>query len=70
MIFRDCYGNIIEINKSDYKNDYLYYTKIMNIKSNIIDQYQCEKIIKPLNKNNFFNSNSKQSIDKLLKEFN
>ena len=68
MIFRDYNGNIIEINKSDYKNDFLYYTKIMNIKSKIIDQYQCEKIINSLNKKEKY-FNSKQSIYKLLKEF-
>jgi hypothetical protein len=32
MLFRNISGDIIEINKYDYINDYIYYTKIMEIK--------------------------------------
>lgn len=32
MIFRDYLGKIIEINRLDFKNDKLYYNKIMQIK--------------------------------------
>jgi len=31
MIFRKSDGTLIEINLYDFKNDYLYYTKIMSI---------------------------------------
>jgi hypothetical protein len=30
MLFRNKEGNLIEINKYDYKNDIIYYNKIMN----------------------------------------
>jgi hypothetical protein len=32
MLFRNISGDIIELNKYDYINDYIYYTKIMEIK--------------------------------------
>jgi len=32
MIFRTNIGKLIEINKHDYKNDLLYFKKIMEIK--------------------------------------
>jgi hypothetical protein len=32
MIFRDNNGNLIELNRYDFKNDKLYYQKIMEIK--------------------------------------
>jgi len=32
MLFRDINGNLVEINRHDYKNDKLYYQKIMEIK--------------------------------------
>ena len=34
MIFRTITGELIEINKYDFKNDILYYQKIMEIKQN------------------------------------
>ena len=34
MLFRSINGNLIEINKYDYKNDQLYYEKIMEIMFN------------------------------------
>ena len=33
MLFRTIEGELIEINKYDFKNDKLYYEKIMNIKN-------------------------------------
>ena len=32
MIFRDANGKLVEINRSSFKNDLLYYKKIMEIK--------------------------------------
>ena len=32
MIFRENNGNLIELNRYDFKNDKLYYQKIMEIK--------------------------------------
>ena len=32
MLFRDINGNLIELNRYDFKNDTLYYQKIMEIK--------------------------------------
>jgi len=33
MLFRTVTGELVEINKYDYKNDKLYYEKIMEIKN-------------------------------------
>jgi hypothetical protein len=32
MLFRDINGNLIELNRYDFKNDNLYYQKIVEIK--------------------------------------
>jgi len=32
MIFRNIDGNLLEIKKFDYKNDYVYYKKILELK--------------------------------------
>jgi hypothetical protein len=32
MLFRDSNGNLIELNRYDFKNDKLYYQKIMETK--------------------------------------
>jgi hypothetical protein len=32
MLFRKSDGTFIEINRGDYKNETLYYTKVMNLK--------------------------------------
>ena len=32
MLFRDSNGNLIELNRYDFKNDKVYYQKIMEIK--------------------------------------
>ena len=32
MLFRKSDGAFIEINRGDYKNETLYYTKVMNLK--------------------------------------
>jgi hypothetical protein len=37
MIFCQSNGNILIINKCDYKNDYIYYTQIYEIMSKCIN---------------------------------
>jgi len=32
MLFRNAQGKLIELNKYDYKNDHIYYKKIMQLK--------------------------------------
>ena len=62
MLFRNSDGFLVEINKCDYKNDHIYYNKIMKIKhvlntnTNINDTN--------MNKNTY----SKQAISRLLEE--
>ena len=57
MIFFDINGNIIEINKNDFTNDFLYYKKIYDLKihftKNMIDS-SC------LNDNKNLNGDMKQ----------
>lgn len=38
MLFRQKNGTFIEINRLDYKNDTLYYSKIMELKRNSLVQ--------------------------------
>jgi hypothetical protein len=35
MLFKNCHREFIEINKYDFKNDKLYYKKIMELKQSI-----------------------------------
>ena len=46
MLFRTIHGDLIEINKYDYKNDKLYYQKIMEIQNSFT------KLEKTLNNKN------------------
>lgn len=55
MLFRDVNGNLIELNRYDFKNDKLYYQKIMEIK----------KQFTKLNKSEYSNY-SKYVIQKLV----
>lgn len=57
MIFRDSNGELIEINRYHFKNDKLYYSKIMDIKK------QFTKSDKQKNVNSNINQNI---IDKLF----
>lgn len=49
MLFRNIYGQLVEINRYDYKNDAIYYTKIMELykvkitASNINSEYKTLK---------------------------
>jgi len=44
MIFRKFNGELIEINRYDFKNDKMYYEKIMEIKKQIINKAQTAKL--------------------------
>lgn len=43
MLFRNSDGFIIDIKKSDFKNDYIYYSTIMKIKTQTMPQPQSIK---------------------------
>ena len=36
MLFRKSDGTFIEINRGDYKNETLYYSKVMNLKKSFL----------------------------------
>lgn len=63
MIFRKFDGTLIEINRMDYKNDEIYYKKIMNAKS-------YNKSNKNLDNSSFSSSSSytKKIVSYLLEE--
>jgi len=61
MLFRDFDGNLIQLNRYDFKNDKLYYKKIMEIKQ------QSTKSNKDTNKNEYINY-SNYVINNTLKE--
>ena len=62
MLFRNSDGYLVEINRHDYKNDYIYYNKIMKIKHvlNTNTNINDTNIAK--------NTYSKQAISRLLEE--
>lgn len=59
MLFRKMDGTIVEINKCDYKNDDIYYTKIMEALA------KEPTSVKPNSKDSY----STQAIDRLLHLF-
>jgi hypothetical protein len=68
MIFRNNNGELIDIKRSDFKNDRLFYTKIMSVKSkkdtkqqNVQSAFMVKESSKPV-------IYSKQAIDKLMQE--
>jgi hypothetical protein len=61
MLFRKHDGSIIEVKKSDFKNDKLYYTFIMDIKIG-----RSVKDTPEVKEGKYY---SKQAIDNLLKTF-
>lgn len=68
MIFRNIDGTLIEIKKSDFKNDQLFYKKIMSIKvkkERKQQNVQSAFIVKESSKDVLY---SKQAIDKLMQE--
>jgi len=85
MLFRNSDGFIIEIKKSDFKNDCIYYSTLMKIKTQIIEKPVNQTKIKNKTKVEAFfsicdselnltqqpkcNFYSKQAINKLLGEF-
>lgn len=44
MLFRDINGNLIELNRYDFKNDKVYYQKIMEIKTQFTKSNKPEHI--------------------------
>jgi len=44
MLFRDINGNLIELNKYDFKNDKVYYQKIMEIKTQFTKSNKPEQL--------------------------
>jgi len=83
MLFRNSDGFIIEIKKSDFKNDYTYYSTLMKIKTQIIEK-PVNQIKNKTKMEAFFaicdselnltqqpkcNFYSKQAINKLMDEF-
>jgi len=52
MLFRTINGELIEINKYDFKNDKLYYEKIMNIKNPFTKMSSLTKLEKTFNNKN------------------
>lgn len=58
MIYRNIEGLLVEINKNNYKNDNLFYKKIMEIKIPFSKYHNVHNI----NKNNYTNL----LIDKLI----
>jgi hypothetical protein len=61
MLFRKHDGSILEVKKSDFKNDKLYYTFIMGIKT--------RRSVKDTHETKEGKYYSKQAIDNLLKSF-
>jgi hypothetical protein len=69
MLFRKYDGSIIEVKKTDFKNDKLYYTFIMNIKMNMDMDMKTGSSVKDTNEIKERRYYSKQAIDNLLKTF-
>ena len=63
MLFRDINGNLIELNRYDFKNDKVYYQKIMEIKKQFTKSNKNEQsnysnyVINQLLKETFNNKN-------------
>ena len=53
MLFRTVDGKFIEINKYDFKNDKLYYEKILSIKKPLVNEKPLAKLEKT-----FYNKNT------------
>jgi hypothetical protein len=68
MLFRNKDGTFIEIKRSQFNNDKLYYSKIMNVKTRKEKKYDIQSAfaLKETSKNVLY---SKHVIDKLMLEF-
>jgi hypothetical protein len=53
MIFRTVTGELIEINKYDFKNDKLYYDKIISLQNLFAKEVILSKLMSSSNKKNF-----------------
>ena len=74
MLFRDTNGLLIEINKSAFKNDHLYYTKMSEVKGLNANTSENIKIKKATNIGDTISKEaiekySTQAIGKLLSSF-
>jgi hypothetical protein len=68
MIFRNSDGRLMDIKRNEFKNDYLFYAKIMSIKikkEKKQQNVQSAFIVKTLSNSQLY---SKQAIDKLMLE--
>ena len=68
MIFRNSDGLLMDIKRNDFKNDHLFYTKIMSIKikkEKKQQNVQSAFIVKTSHNSRLY---SKQAIDKLMLE--
>ena len=68
MIFRNSDGLLMDIKRNDFKNDHLFYTKIMSIKikkEKKQQNVQSAFIVKTSSNSGLY---SKQAIDKLMLE--
>jgi hypothetical protein len=68
MIFRNSDGLLIDIKRNEFKNDYLFYAKIMSIKikkERKQQNVQSAFIVKTSSNSQLY---SKQAIDKLMLE--
>jgi len=68
MIFRNSDGRLMDIKRNEFKNDYLFYAKIMSIKikkEKKQQNVQSAFIVKTSSNSQLY---SKQAIDKLMLE--
>jgi hypothetical protein len=55
MLFRTVNGELVEINRYNFKNDKMYYEKIMEIKNQFISKNQSSKL--------YYWNNSKETFN-------
>jgi hypothetical protein len=69
MLFRKTDGTLIDIKKNNFKNDFLYYSNVMNIKAQKETKQKNIQTAFIVNESAKRTNYSKQSIEKLLQEF-
>lgn len=65
MLFRNCDGSIIEIKKSNYKNDFIYYTNLLKLKTTTLKSTSLisKPIIQSKTTATFFESHQKNESE-------